>query len=129
MSSTRDIVYKIEDASYQIVLNENFILLSKYGKINIPFHFDNSKWNLVLDLISDDLLPVNNGKISYLKNEIVYTLNKWESDTWIENSKPINFSSRNSKGEVTNEFYLKLKTIAPINENFRQIFITVWKRI
>lgn len=129
MSTKPIIISKHDNEDYELVLNESLLLLDKNDRIIVPLIYDSLKWKLNIIFINDDTINEYSGTMTFDKENIIYTLNKWDSDSYVETTTPIKISAKDNEGNFTNEFYLKLKSIAPINHNFRQVFISIWKKM
>jgi hypothetical protein len=114
----------IKDDPYELVFNETLILLDKNSSVRIRFPKEINHWSIAF-VFKDDLTK---GKVSYttiLKDkELLFTLNRWYSDKWVENSIPDLMKNEEAKIHL----FIKFRSEANEQQNFRSLTVTVWKK-
>lgn len=125
IKSTIKIITSNKD-EYELLFSEQFNLVYKNDTIILKLIDDLESVNLRIVFIDDENIDRLKGTSKRVNNEIVYTVNKWYSDTYVENIEPMMIYSNIQTGI---EWFLKLKTVATVNGKHRQVFVTIWKKI
>jgi hypothetical protein len=56
---------------------------------------------------------------------LLYQLNNWDADTWVEISKPVLLDVPDKIGK----FWLKFRNVSSENKSYRNFIISIWKEV
>ncbi len=110
--------------SKKLIFSESIEMLDKNDILTITLPKDEANgWRLIIGFIDDDNEKEFGGRTEYSPNSITILLNKWYSDTWVQSTKPMVFSSKDNK--LTLE--VVIKTMCSKMKGNRLLILSIWQ--
>ncbi len=107
----------------KLIFNETILLPKIDSTLSIRLPDEANKWLLTIYFKQNDNEEALNARDEYQGDSIFLYLNKWYSDTWIENTSPYHFFSKNNQINV----YVKIRSSAMRQSLGRAVMISVWQ--
>jgi hypothetical protein len=112
-----------ENKWLRLIFNETLLLLNRDGEVWVNLGSETSNWILRIQFSNEGFMAANTLTHDTQGKEIIIKLNRWFSETGIENTEPLYFQSADKSVEI----YVKIKTVASMYQKTRTLTITVWK--
>lgn len=119
-------VFSIKDGIKKVLIYQQSVLLMNKDEVLI-FEIDTPelKFNLTFSFSPEgDPFSTTFWEMPEA-NFLKYQLNRWDSNTWVEISKPILLRVKDS----TENFWLKFRNNSQSEKNIRKFEVTIWKEV
>jgi hypothetical protein len=110
---------------YKVIFNQNILSLNRNDVIRITLPKEANSWSIKISFTDEESEKQFNASWVTLTDGVEITLNKWYSETWVENIIPYSLDSKDGKTKLK----IKIRTTASPNKDFRSLIVTVWKAI
>ena len=113
-----------KEGKLELVFTKSLILMGRDDTVTISFNENQPPLTLRITFIETEDIPVMATRWKVENNNAFLELNKWYTDTWVENDQPIYFTTVDKS--IT--FFVKIRSTANVNQDIRHLSINLWKK-
>jgi hypothetical protein len=121
-----EITATTDTGTFEVIKNDALVLLPGTTEVNLSFEVDRERYKLSLQFLDDDTKAQYSGEIKLLStHHILYSMNKWYSDSFAENETPLRAELTSASG-LKKVIFFKIRLMADLNTKLSALLTTIW---